>query len=238
VPNRLVLFDFDGTLAWREGLWSGCAIEVLDEHEPGHSVAVESIRKGMHGAYPWNRAEEAHPELSEPELWWAAMEVRLALALEGAGLPQGRGAALARVVRERFVDPSVSWRLFADTIPALEALRDAGWRMAVLSNHVPELDRLAAGLGLDDYFEAFFSSALIGYEKPHPEAFAHALRACGSPSQVWMVGDNPIADIAGAEAAGIPAIQVRGEAAVRHSAPGLAEAVALLLAGESDVSAP
>lgn len=236
MSDRLVLLDFDGTLAWREGLWSGCAIEVLDEHEPGHGVAVESIRQGMHGAYPWNRAHEGHPELSEPELWWAAMEVRLALALEGAGLPEGRGAALARAVRERFVDPSVGWRLFEDTIPALEALRNAGWRMAVLSNHVPELGQLAAGLGVEGYFEAIFSSAALGYEKPHPEAFAHALRACGSPSRVWMVGDNPVADVAGAEAAGIRAILVRGDASVRHSVPGLAEAVALLLADESEMS--
>jgi putative hydrolase of the HAD superfamily len=238
VSDRLVLLDFDGTLAWREGLWSGCAIEVLDEHEPGHGVAIESIRERMHGAYPWNRAHEAHPELSEPELWWGAMEVRLALALEGAGLREGRGAALARAVRERFVDPSIGWQLFEDTIPALEALRDAGWRMAVLSNHVPELDRLAAGLGLDVYFEALLSSAAIGYEKPHPEAFAHALRVCGSPARVWMVGDNPLADIAGAQAAGIPAILVRAGTSVRHGVAGLAEAVAMLLESESEVSVP
>jgi putative hydrolase of the HAD superfamily len=236
VSDRLALFDFDGTLAWRKGLWSGCAIEVLDEHEPGHGVAVEAIRERMHGAYPWNRAEVAHPELCEPELWWAAMEARLALALEGAGLPTGRGAALARAVRERFVDHSVGWQLFEDTIPALAVLRDAGWRMAVLSNHVPELAQLAVGLGLDGYFEAVFTSAAIGYEKPHPEAFGHALRACGSPSRAWMVGDNPVADVAGAEAAGIPAILVRGDGTARRSAPGLGSAVALLLEEEREAS--
>jgi putative hydrolase of the HAD superfamily len=237
VPDRLVLFDFDGTLAFREGLWSGCAIEVLDEHEPGHGVAIESIREGMHGAYPWNRPHEAHPELSEPELWWAAIETRMALALERAGAQAGRGAALARAMRDRFVDPSVGWRLFDDTIPALEALRDASWRMAVLSNHVPELEQLAAGLGLAGFFEAIFTSAAIGYEKPHAEAFAHALRACGSPSRVWMVGDNPVADVAGAQAAGIPAILVRGQAAGGAGVPGLAEAVALVLGDEPEMSA-
>jgi putative hydrolase of the HAD superfamily len=238
VPDRLVLLDFDGTLAWREGLWSGCAIEVLDEHEPGHGVAVESIREGMRGAYPWNRAHQAHPELSEPELWWAAIEARMAAALEQAGAQAGRGAALARAMRERFVDPSVGWRLFDDTIPSLETLRGAGWRMAVLSNHVPELEKLTTGLGLDGFFDAVFSSAAIGYEKPHAAAFAHALRACGSPSRVWMVGDNPVADVAGAQAAGLPAILVRGKAAAGHCVPGLAEAVALVLASESEVSAP
>jgi putative hydrolase of the HAD superfamily len=238
VPDRLVLLDFDGTLAWREGLWSGCAIEVLDEHEPGHGVAVESIREGMHGAYPWNRAHQAHPELSEPELWWAAIEARMAAALEQAGAQVGQGAALARAMRERFIDHSVGWQLFEDTIPSLEALRSAGWQMAVLSNHVPELAQIVAGLGVDGFFDAVFTSAAIGYEKPHAEAFAHALKACGSPSRVWMVGDNPVADVAGAEAAGISAILVRGEGAASRSVPGLAEAVALVLAGEDEASAP
>lgn len=236
MPDRLVLLDFDGTLAWREGLWSGCAIEVLDEHEPGHGVAVESIREGMHGAYPWNRAHQAHPELSEPEQWWAAIEAQMAAALEQAGAQAGRGAPLARAMRERFVDPTVCWRLFDDTIPSLEALRGAGWRMAVLSNHVPELGKLATGLGLDGFFDAVLTSAAIGYEKPHAEAFAHALRVCGSPSRVWMVGDNPVADVAGAEAVGIPAILVRGDGEVSRSAPGLVEAVALLLEDELDAS--
>ena len=51
--------------------------------------------------------------------------------------------------------------------------------------------------------------AETGYEKPHSEAFSLARMAAGNPATIWMVGDNPKADIAGAEAAGIPAILVR-----------------------------
>jgi putative hydrolase of the HAD superfamily len=76
---------------------------------------------------------------------------------------------------------------------------------------VPELAGLVAGLGLEPYVERVFSSALIGFEKPHPALFRHAIRACGSPEQVWMVGDNPVADIAGAEAIGHRAILVHSE---------------------------
>ena len=56
-----------------------------------------------------------------------------------------------------------------------------------------------------------FSSALIGYDKPHPEAFRHALRACGNPARRWMVGANPVADVAGAEALGVPAVLIRSD---------------------------
>ena len=85
----------------------------------------------------------------------------------------------------------------------------AGWRHAVLSNHVPELERIAAGLGLDRYLDAVLCSAITGYEKPHPEAFAAALRLRRNGEPVWMVGDNPEADVEGARRAGLPAVLVR-----------------------------
>ncbi len=229
MPDRLVLLDFDGTLAYREGLWSGCAIEVLDEHRPGHGIDRDRFRSAMWGRYPWNEHERAHPELCQPEAWWRDMEARLALAFEQSGAGEG-AAALARALRERFIDVTVGWRLFEDTIPALEALRGAGWRTAVLSNHVPELGQLTAGLGLEGLVDGVFSSASIGYEKPHPEAFAHALAACGHPGEVWMVGDNPLADVAGAEAVGIPAVLVRSQARARRRADGLMGAVEILAA--------
>jgi putative hydrolase of the HAD superfamily len=56
---------------------------------------------------------------------------------------------------------------------------------------------------------ALFTSAATGYEKPHTEMFTLALANAGTSSRVWMVGDNPSADIAGAERVGIPALLVR-----------------------------
>ncbi|HVS84245.1 MAG TPA: HAD hydrolase-like protein, partial [Gaiellaceae bacterium] len=53
------------------------------------------------------------------------------------------------------------------------------------------------------------------------EAFRLALRACGDPAEVWMVGDNPIADIEGAEAVGIRAIRVRNGAATLTDVVGI-----------------
>ena len=36
----MVMWDFDGTLAQRPGLWGACVIEVLDEAEPDHGVST------------------------------------------------------------------------------------------------------------------------------------------------------------------------------------------------------
>jgi putative hydrolase of the HAD superfamily len=231
MAEGLILWDFDGTLARREGLWSGCMVEVLDERRPGHGISVERMREAMRDGYPWSAPEEPHPHLCEPDAWWASMEGRMATALTAVGVETEHCAGLARAVRERLIDPSTRWEVYGDTLPALARAAAAGWRNAILSNHVPELGQIAEALGLASAVEAIFSSAVTGYEKPHPEAFTTALAALGEPRRVWMVGDNPRADVAGAEALGIPAILVRTEAEVERRAGGLDGAVDMILAG-------
>jgi putative hydrolase of the HAD superfamily len=236
VADRLVLWDFDGTLAWRAGMWSGAVMEVLDEHESGHGVVIGRIREGLRNGYPWDSWRQPHPHLCEPGRWWALAQERIALALVRAGIAAPRAAELAESVRERYLDVTIGWQLFEDTLPALRALREQGWRNVVLSNHVPELAELVGGLGLGPYLDDVYSSARTGYEKPHPEAFRLALAACGHPRRAWMVGDNPHADIGGAEAVGLPAILVRTEGRARHRAAGLEGAVAVIRGGDTDAA--
>lgn len=225
----VVLWDFDGTLAWRPGLWSGCVIEILDEHEPGHGGTVELVRERMRGVFPWHRHDEPHPHLADPDAWWASLRPGLTDAIVSCEVPPRRARHLAGKVRERFLDAERGWRAFEDSLPALAAIRAAGWRNVILSNHVPELAGLVQALGLAGLVEQVHSSGLSGFEKPHPQAFRLALEACGDPQRRWMVGDNPAADVAGAEALGIPAILIRTDATARLRAPDAAGAAALIL---------
>lgn len=230
MADRFVIWDFDGTLAWRDGMWSGCALDVLDEHAPGHGVSIERLRAALRGGFPWHAWEQPHPQLSEPGRWWELVERRVAAAFEDVWAG-GDAAGMASALRERYLDVTVAWQLFEDTQPALRSLSERGWRHVVLSNHVPELDELIDGLGLAPHLDGVLTSAATGYEKPHPEAFRMALAACGHPAQAWMVGDNPHADVEGAEGVGLSAILVRGEGRARHRAEGLDRAAALILAG-------
>ena len=231
VDTGLVMWDFDGTLAWREGLWSGCVLEVLDEHEPGHGATLEALRERLSGRFPWHRHEQRHP-VGDADDWWAALTPLLTGAIAACGIPEARARELSPSVRERFVDGTRVWRLFDDAREALSVTAAAGWRSVIVSNHVPELADLVRSLGLDELVEEVFSSALTGFEKPHPEAFRLALRACGEPRRRWMVGDNPVADVAGAEALGIPAILVRTSGPAPRRAPDAAAAAELILASE------
>ena len=209
-PARLAIWDFDGTLAHRRGEtgWSILLAEVLDAEEPGHGESADTFRPYLREGFPWHDPEVAHPELCEPEAWWAAVRPVLGRAYEAAGYTPGRALELADAARRLYVDPDVGWELFADTLPTLARLSRAGWTHAILSNHVPELRQIVAALGLDRHIALVSCSAETGYEKPHPQAFASVLDRL-RPARAWMVGDNVVADVLGAEALGIPAVLVR-----------------------------
>jgi putative hydrolase of the HAD superfamily len=133
---------------------------------------------------------------------------QLGRAYEAAGYEPARSLELADAARRLYVDPTVGWELFDDTLPALERLSAAGWTHAILSNHVPELRRMVTALGLDEVVAFLSCSAETGFEKPHVQAFASVLEPL-QPVEVWMVGDNIVADVLGAEALGTPAVLVR-----------------------------
>jgi len=209
VSRWVVLWDFDGTLAERPGMWGLCMVEVLDEQERGHVVTPDALRPLLREGFPWQTPAVGHPELCEAEAWWRYVGGLLARVYENVGYSEERSAELARLTRARYVDTAAGWSVFADVAPALDRLRARCWEHVLLSNHVPELPSIVESLGLAPYFDAVLTSATTGYEKPHPEAYALALRAAGSCGEVWMVGDNYDADVAGAEAAQIPAILAR-----------------------------
>ena len=223
-----ILWDFDGTLAHRPGMWRGCLIETLDEYEGGHAVSADDLVPFLRNGFPWHTPEVAHPELSTPKAWWDRIEALLARGFGEVGVAAERARELARFAHARYIDGRSGWVLFDDSRPVLTHLRERGWRHVVLSNHVPELEGIVVCLGLDDLLDAVVTSAMTGYEKPHPEAFAAGRHAAGEADTVWMVGDNVEADVAGAEAVGIPAILVRSEHYSPRRAASLSEVIPLL----------
>ena len=130
-------------------------------------------------------------------------------AYEAAGLDPEAAADLAPAIPETYLDPD-AWQVDDEADETLARLGDRGWKHAILSNHVPALPGLVRDLGLDVHFEAIHTSGTIGYEKPHPAIFEHALDRLGD-GPVRMIGDSVSADVEGARRVGIPAVLVHGE---------------------------
>ncbi|WP_406091443.1 HAD family hydrolase [Kitasatospora purpeofusca] len=97
------------------------------------------------------------------------------------------------------------------TLSQLDRLRAAGWSVGVLTNGATDVQRAKlTAIGILDRVDAVCISEEIGARKPEPEAFRVAVARFGGelPGDVWMVGDNPVTDIAGANAAGLRTIWI------------------------------
>jgi phosphoglycolate phosphatase len=136
--------------------------------------------------------------------------------IEKALILEGRSAATADVdalyapfvahYAEHIADRS---RPFPGLEPALDALAQAGHRLAVCTNKLEWLSkRLLDTLRLSDRFAAICGQDTFAAPKPDPRIFrSTVMRAGGDPERAIMVGDS-ITDIRTARAANVPVVAV------------------------------
>jgi putative hydrolase of the HAD superfamily len=99
-------------------------------------------------------------------------------------------------------------RVFGDTVPFLTGLRADGVRIALVSNCGDTTRQLLDYLGIIPLADAVVLSCEIGAMKPSPEIYHSALDDLGvAAADAVMVDDQP-SFCAGAEAAGVRAIQI------------------------------
>lgn len=99
---------------------------------------------------------------------------------------------------------AAAWRVNPGVVEALTTLRTSGLKLAVLSNWDTRLPGTLAALGLSVAVDRVVCSGALGVEKPHRAAFWLACGLLGAlPRETLHVGDDPDADAAGAEAAGL-----------------------------------
>jgi len=97
-----------------------------------------------------------------------------------------------------------------EAIALLRGLRAGGWRIGVVTNGHPVQLRKLEVTGLAPLVDACCVSELEGVRKPEPAIFERAAGRCGEPlAGAWMIGDNPVADIGGADALGLSTIWLR-----------------------------
>jgi putative hydrolase of the HAD superfamily len=205
----VVFWDFDGTLAVREGMWSGSVVDALRSVDPTIAVDPELLRPHLRSGFPWHEPEVVTAPPLSAEAWGARLAPVFTRALLAQNVPEEvASAASARVLDEYYrVEP---WRVIDGTEEALRRTADAGYDNVILSNHGPGLPDLVDALSLSPLIALTITSAAVGVEKPNPLLFAHALRVTDAGDDTWMVGDNPVADVAGARRAGIRALLADG----------------------------
>lgn len=204
MTTRAVLFDWGGTLVRDDSLNLGAPAAAVSRflgELPGPSVTAEQFERAFEAVLP---AYSPGVTLTSPSL-----EQLLPLALERLGCSPTL-AALERCAQLFFECCTTGQSLFDDARALLASLRYRGYGTAIVTNTIFPArllrDQLRQ-LGVAGYIDAIVTSADEGFDKPHPAPFLRALDALGvKPHDALFVGDTPATDIAGARAAGIPAV--------------------------------
>jgi putative hydrolase of the HAD superfamily len=132
--------------------------------------------------------------------------------------PEDKVAEAFEDLYERF-STAGAWSIAPGARESIEWLRGRGIRLGVLSNWDSRLPVLLEDLRLGAIFDFHSISYAVGFEKPHPDAFRHALERAGARSEETLhVGDSLVADILPARGLGIRTLWV-ASAAERTRAP-------------------
>jgi putative hydrolase of the HAD superfamily len=190
--------------------WDG---ERIAQHaaEGGVPVDAAAIERAEILIRTETREREGHPLRTHDDggkRYLAGVFAR-ALRLAGAAGDDATLARAAAVIHERHLRSNVWRRVGVGNRDALDRLRAAGFRLAVVSNSEGTIDAMLTEVGLRGYFEHVVDSAIVGSVKPDARIFQIALERLDlPPTDVLMVGDLPTADVFGPRALGIRAALV------------------------------
>jgi putative hydrolase of the HAD superfamily len=209
-----VLFDLGGTLMYFDGDWPEVFLQadtaLMDRlEEAGLQLNRQAFRDDFRARLNAYYAERE----SEFIEYTTAFVLKEALASWGyLGVPD----AMVRPALDAMYRVSqIHWQPEPDALPALQALRERGVRLGLISNAGDDADvqTLVDKGTLRPLFDVILTSASLGIRKPNPRIFDIALKRLGTePSLAVMIGDTLGADILGAKNAGIRNIWIRRRA--------------------------
>jgi putative hydrolase of the HAD superfamily len=211
---RLVTLDF----------WQTLFADTADGLRQAHALRLAGVREAL-AAAGWRydavevdaadaRAGETFRAVWDRHRDMAAEEqLRTFLTLLDRRLPAAMAPAELDRLARAYQEPSLTYRpeITPAAADAVRALRAGGLALGVISNtgRTPGrvLRRLLADAGLLPCFDVLVFSDEAGVRKPAAAIFRQVLDRIGSPpGRAVHVGDDPVADVAGARAVGMRAI--------------------------------
>ena len=206
-PNgvKAIFFDLDGTL--RHSVPAGGDVFTDYVRTLGFPVSQEDRLRAMRWEHLyWANSMDLRDDLlahsGETEKFWIEYSRRRLVAL-------GTSPALAREFA-----PRVSAHMGTEYRPesivpdevrsTLDALKQAGYILAVLSNRNDSFVDLLNEHKIGEFFDFSIAAGEVQVWKPDPGLFEHALKRAGvSAQQAIYVGDNYFADVVGSRSAGL-----------------------------------
>ena len=206
-PSSL-LVDLDDTIlafdAFSEEAWETVCSEYAAQLPGGDARALYDAIRTVRRWF-WDDPERNQwGRLNFREAWRVVVEQALSqLGIANNSLALGIADAY-RLARNKPV------HVLPGAIETLLHFRDQGCRLALITNGDAKGQReKIARFDLASYFDCIVIEGEFGAGKPDPRVFLHALdQLDAGAAQAWMVGDNLLSDIGGAQAVGIHGVWV------------------------------
>lgn len=186
VPVNVAVFDLDRTLIDRDAGFAAWLDVVAGRHGLGASERDEIERL--------DRAAKRR------DVFFDAVAARL---------PRLGDAATLWAEYRRMM-PTLA-AAFPGVLDGLRRLRAAGWRVGVASNgQVDNQEGKLAASGIAALLDGWCVSAELGVRKPDAGIFRAAVQRTAGPGahRVWVIGDDPVLDVAGAARCGMRTVWV------------------------------
>jgi putative hydrolase of the HAD superfamily len=209
-PIRAVTFDYWNTIVRADADQASYRVRAWQEEylALGHDVDEDTIRTAFRTVWDEHHASWLRNEQYLGERAGAAAVDLVARPVDDA--------SRSRLV-ERFLTAGeeAGFNLCDGVDVVLEELRRRGVRLGIICDvgFTPStgLRRMLTGFGLLEHFQGWSFSDDVGWYKPAPAIFEHALGYLGAtPDAAAHVGDLRRTDVAGARAMRITAVRYRG----------------------------
>lgn len=191
--DKIILWDFDGTLGYREGNWEGAIFELLEfqfHTKTNYNVVSDMLQRG----FPWHQPEKNYVSISNSLGWWDYVKPKFIEIFEALGFGKLEAIKKAEQVSQQYVKPE-KWKVYHDAIPNLIQLQYRRWKHLLVTNNVPEFSAILEKLDLLKYFDCIFISSIVGYNKPNPLILGGYLENIQDVSKIFVVGDRVESDL-------------------------------------------
>ena len=107
--EKYIIWDFDGTLAKRNGGWADTLMEIVHNEHGDLQVSKEMILPYLQYGFPWHTPDLINEPLKDSPTWWGKLELIFTKALnEGGGVGINTAKVMAKKVRSYYLRPE-SW---------------------------------------------------------------------------------------------------------------------------------
>ena len=176
----IAVFDFDDTLVSRTAAVRRWAELLVQQEDLGADAVAAIVAADCGGAVP-------------REAFLTAVRALAGMRMTATELHEWYAASYPQC-----------YGVEDDSIRALTLLRDAGWKIGVVTNG--SSTRTATKViraGLTPLIDALCIAEEVGVAKPDQRIFEEVARRCGVALDGWMIGDAPLEDVVGGARAGL-----------------------------------